>query len=200
MKPGVPYQTYYGHCRDSDAEILSTRIDWSYSLVVVRPRRYAACVVLRPSETFRHRTRDPDIVWSWPVLSCWRGLVSLGWPSTLVSGKVARQRLGRLLRLARFLGWDLVAHSVSQGYSTGTWSPAPLRKVAWQGLGCPFCLAKLLGRDFFGLCLGTQFLSAQHVPIWKLSGWPLSCILSGASSLPILNKAFPCPIRISNAQ
>jgi hypothetical protein len=29
---------YYGYCRDFDVEIPSTRIDWPYSLVVVRLR------------------------------------------------------------------------------------------------------------------------------------------------------------------
>lgn len=133
MKPGVPYQTYYGHCRDSNVEILSTRIDWSYSLVVVRPRRYAACVILRPSKTFRHHTRDPDIVWSWPVYPAdvgsyhWVGL--LRWS------------------LARLLDRGLVVCFASQGFSAGTWSLTPSRKVTRQGLGHPPRFARLLGRD-----------------------------------------------------
>jgi hypothetical protein len=76
--------------------------------------------------------------------------------------------------VAWLLGKDLVARSVSQGCSTGTWLPAPPCKVARQGLcrstpprkvfdrdlvacsasqGCsegtghPLCLTRLLGRD-----------------------------------------------------
>jgi hypothetical protein len=85
------------------------------------------------------------------VLSRRSGLLSSGRPSlTLVSGKVAWQRLGRPLCLARLLGRDLVIRAASQGYSAGTWSPAPPRKIARQGLGRPLRLVRLLDESFLG--------------------------------------------------
>jgi hypothetical protein len=49
--------------------------------------------------------------------------------------------------LIRMLNKDLVIGSASQGFSAETWSSAPPREVARQGLGRLLCLARLLGRD-----------------------------------------------------
>jgi hypothetical protein len=64
--------------------------------------------------------------------------------------EVARQGLGRLLRLARLLGRDLIARSSSQGCSVGSSSPTPPRKFARQGLCRMFRLTRLLHMDFLG--------------------------------------------------
>jgi hypothetical protein len=60
---------------------------------------------------------------------------------------LARQGLGRLLRLTDLLGRDLVVHSALPTCLVGTWSSASPRRLARRGLGPLFRLADLLSGD-----------------------------------------------------
>jgi hypothetical protein len=81
---------------------------------------------------------------------------------------VTRHEVGRLLRLARMLGRDLVVRSTLQGCSAGTWSSALPRRVTRQGLDRPLHPARLLGRNlvvrFASRLLGRDLVvrSAPH--------------------------------------
>jgi hypothetical protein len=57
---------------------------------------------------------------------------SEGWSSAPPLG-VARQGVGRPLRLLGLFGGELVVHSASQGCSTKSWSSAPPHGVARRG-------------------------------------------------------------------
>jgi hypothetical protein len=70
------------------------------------------------SVPFGSRTRGPDVVWWWRVLSCWRGSAVLG----------------RSFHLTELLGEDLVSCLVSQGWLTMSWSIAPSAGLLGKGL------------------------------------------------------------------
>jgi hypothetical protein len=117
----LPLFRYSGRCRDSDAEIPSTRTGWSYSRVVVRPRWYAMMcrlMSIRDLSTLYPRL-GRSLMMTCLVLPTW----------------------------AHIIGSTFSYVGLWQGCSTVAWSSAPPCKVARLGLGRPLHLARVLGRD-----------------------------------------------------
>jgi hypothetical protein len=96
---------------------------------------------------------------TFPYASLWYGCLTWTW-SFAAPRKVARQGLGRPLRVARLLSRDLVVHSASQGCSAGPWWFAPSPKVARGRLSRLLRLTRLLGKALV-VCSVSQGCSVE---------------------------------------
>jgi hypothetical protein len=157
---------YVGHCRCFDAEIPSIGIDWSYLPVGVSLRQYAVRC---------HLASIGDLLTLYPRPR--RSLVMI----CLVSPTQDRI-IGLTFPYTSHTSMGLSCSPLWQGCSVGTYSLALPHKVAWQGLGRPLCLARLLDEN-----LVVRFASQ-------------GCLIGTWSSAPprkAARQGLGCPLRLA---
>jgi hypothetical protein len=133
---------YAGHCKDSDAKVPTTGVDWPYMLVWVCLVQYVTTYCLTfigdPSTSYPRpgcglvMIRHVTLTWAC-IIGLFLFLHRLDWHETwllVLPHGVARHEVGRPLRFARLLDRDLVARSVSRGCSAGTWLSSLPREFA----------------------------------------------------------------------
>jgi hypothetical protein len=89
------------------------------------------------------------------------------WHGFLPCGS-AQRGFGRSPLLADLLDGDLVGRHASQTCSTGIWSFAPPRRLAWRGHGHMPLLADLLGGDLVGKWVREMFMGLTS---WLPHSW-----------------------------